>query len=101
MGVIWSITAGNTGPEILHTFDTGTKIFDIAYYSGFLSVVGTAVVGGTTQLKVWETRIDDGATTELYTLAANSFETHPERTKIYVDEGDVYVVGVTDGYDRL
>ena len=101
MGVIWSITAGDTAPETLHTFDTGTKIFDIAYYEGFLSVVGSAVVGGTTQLKVWETRIGDGATTELYTLATNSFETHPERTKIYVDEGDVYVVGVTDGYDRL
>ena len=95
-GVIWK------GSDVYYTFPDGTKLYDIAYRDGFLWTVGTAKEGGVTKLKVWITDLSNTMTDEAYMLSTDSYEDCPNRTKIFVDDaGDVYVVGVTTGYDEL
>lgn len=94
-GVIWN------GTNVLHNFDDGTKILGITFYDGYLYSVGSAVEGSATKLKVWKTDINDGATTEVYTLAS-AHSSDVSRTNIFIDDaGDIYVNGVENSFDRI
>ena len=95
-GVIWK------GSDVFHEFENGTKILGIAYYAGCLYTVGTLTEGSNTSLKVWRTNMYDGTTSVQFSdLSSNAYD-RPERTNIFVDDaGDIYVVGVTTGVDRL
>ena len=95
-GVIWK------GSNVFHEFENGTKILGIAYYAGCLYTVGTLTEGSNTSLKVWRTNMYDGTTSVQFSdLSSNAYD-RPERTNIFVDDaGDIYVVGVTTGVDRL
>ena len=94
-GVIWK------NSEVFLSLDQGTKLLGVAYYDGFLYTVGTDVIMDETCLRVWRTDVTDGITTPLYSSLSTNASAVPERTKIYIDAGDVYVVGVTQGFDRL
>ena len=95
-GVMWKMGSG-----VLHDFEEGTKIFSVCYHDASVWSVGIAREDGLTKLKVWRTDVNNGSTTVMYTLSNNGFD-HPERTKIFVDDaGDIYVVGVTENFDRL
>ena len=94
-GVIWN------GTNVFHNFDNGTKILGITFYDGYLYSVGSAVEGSATKLKVWKTDINDGATTEVYTLAS-AHSSDVSRTNIFIDDaGDIYVNGVENSFDRI
>ena len=92
-GVIWR------GSSVYHEFEDGTKILGITCFDGNLYTVG---IVDETYLRVWEIDVPDGSTYIVYnSLSSEAFD-RPERTNIFVDDaGDVYVVGVTSGIDRL
>ncbi|MBR0176244.1 MAG: choice-of-anchor J domain-containing protein [Bacteroidales bacterium] len=92
-GVIWK------GRNTFTTFANGTKLYDIAYFSGYFYVVGTLTAGSTTSLKVWRVSSTDGAISDMYTLSTDSEE--QSRFKIYVDAGDVYVNGRDGSPDKV
>ena len=94
-GVIWN------NNSVFHDFPDGTKMYDITYYNGYLWTVGTHLENGSVKLKVWKTSINNGSTSEVYTLASsNAYGT--QRTKIFIDDaGDIYVTGQEGSFDRL
>nr|MCR5658824.1 choice-of-anchor J domain-containing protein [Bacteroidales bacterium] len=94
-GVIWR-------NGVFHSFDNGTKLYDMAYYNGYLYIVGSAVEGSSTKLKVWETKVSDGTTTVKYTISESMTTSFvDERFSIYMDAGDIYVNGMDSGTDKI
>lgn len=71
-GVEWTLSSNSS------------HAYDIAYYNNYIYTVGTVIEDGVKKLKVWSDNY------ELYTLVNSNAS---ERAKIYIESGDIYVVG--------